>query len=138
MSLTLDCSQNDMALEYAQDNYISTSFTQSTDYTILKVLGLFALGVAIFVAVVLVCKKLFGKKEEVEIRFVDSEMSRRDKYKDGLVSDDPSKRTSAKKLWLGKKRVKEQNEPEVEEVAPNSSDENVEVVDSEENNQEKD
>lgn len=125
MSLTLDCSQNDMAKEYAQDYYIPTSFAQSTDYTHLKVFGLTLIAVVIFVAVVVVTKKLFGKKEEVEIRFVDSEMSRRDKYKDGLVSDDPSKRTSAKRMWLSKKADQkpsddndDENESEVDEEAP--------------------
>lgn len=138
MFLTLDCSQNEMALKYAQDNYISTSFTQSTDYTLIKVFVLFILGIAIFVAGVLICKKLFGKKEEVQIRFIDSEMSRKDKYKDGLVSDDPSKRTSARKLWLGKKRVAEEIEQENSEELSNGDEENVELVDSEESNQEKD
>jgi len=133
MSLTLDCSQNEMAKEYAEKNYISTSFTQSTDYTILKVLGLCAIAFVIFGAAVFTIKKFFGKKEEVQIRFVDSEMSRRDKYKDGLVSDDPSKRTSAKKLWLGKKRHADQDEPKAEQT----SDESTEV-DGDDNNAEKD
>ena len=133
MSLTLDCSKNDMAFEYAKDNYIATSFSQSTDYTVVKVIGLSLATLVVFVAVVTLVKKFFGKKDDVEIRFVDSELSRRDKYKDGLVSDDPSKRTSARKLWLGKKRSKAQDESQEEDTS-----ESVQEDDSNDNNVEKD
>lgn len=133
MSLTLDCSKNDMALEYAKDNYIATSFSQSTDYTVVKVIGLSLATLVVFVAVVTLVKKFFGKKDDVEIRFVDSELSRRDKYKDGLVADDPSKRTSARKLWLGKKRSKAQDESQEEDTS-----ESVQEDDSNDNNVEKD
>lgn len=129
MSLTLDCSKNDMAKEYAQDNYIATSFAQSTDYTLMKVFGLSLIAVVIFVAIVLLTKKFFGKKDEVEIRFVDSEMSRRDKYKDGLVSDDPSKRTSAKRIGRAKRFGKKEN---TEDTAENNT--QIDEVSSSENN----
>lgn len=128
MSLTLDCSQNEMAKEYAQDNYIPTSFKQSADYTLLIVFGLTGATAVVFFAAVILIKKFFGKKDEVQIRFVDSEMSRRDKYKDGLVSDDPSKRTSAKKLWLFNKpkNLSEQGKEQTDEVKDEAFEENEE------------
>lgn len=110
MSLTLDCSQNNLAKQYAEDYGIATSFTQSSDYTLFIVFALSLMTLVAFIIAVKLFKKFFGKKEELQIRFIDSEMSRKDKYKDGLVSDDPSKRTSAKEICEENDKIEEDQE----------------------------
>jgi hypothetical protein len=79
MSLTVIAPDNPIATEYAEKYGIPTSFKESDDFLYVKLALAVLAVVVVFFTVVFIFKKIFGKKDVVEIRFVDSEMSRLEK-----------------------------------------------------------
>ena len=63
-SLVLDCSENDYAKEYAENNFLFTSIKESPNYAMLQIVTYSVLGIIIAVIALVVTKIIKKKKEK--------------------------------------------------------------------------
>ncbi len=102
-SLTLDVSESPLGKSYALDYFLATNFEESGGkiYLIAGLLGLTAL--VLTLSVIAIVRKIVRKKDpQEEIRFVESELGRKERMKDGLVDEVKTGRHAARRFFKRK------------------------------------
>ena len=102
-SLTLDVSESELGKSYALDFFLATNFEESGGKILLiaGLLGLSALVVTL--SVIAIVRKIVGRKRPgTEIRFVESELGRKERMKDGLVDEVKTGRHAASRFFKRK------------------------------------